>query len=296
MAKKIGSVVATLALVVAGHANAQAVTVTQDHTQLSDTVHMLVPNPATAGNLAVSAGVDGILVVDDQLETSAQSIRDAVEAIQPGRIDFLVNSHYHFDHAGSNAAFGADSTIVAHKSVRMRLAEGREAGARFIQGDRPREALPKLTFEDSVTIHFNGEDIDIIHLQNPAHTDGDAVIFFRGSNVIHLGDQFINLGGFPYIDRDVGGSAVGLRDNLATIMTMIDDHTRIIPGHGPLAMKSDLKNFYDLVADTIDIVAAHKRDGKTLPEIQEAGLPEQYAGASGFIPEGLWIQFIYESL
>ena len=285
-----------LALVIACQANAQEVALTQDHTQLSDTVHLLVPNPATAGNLAVSAGDDGILVVDDQLETSAASIREAVAAIQPGRIDFIVNSHYHFDHAGSNASFGADSTIVAHSSVRMRLAEGREAGARFIQGERPPEALPRVTFDDRVTIHFNGEDIDIIHLPNPAHTDGDAVVFFRGSNVIHTGDQFINLGGFPYIDRDVGGSAVGLRDNLATLLTMIDDHTRIIPGHGPLAMKPDMKAFYDLVADTIDLVAEQKRDGKTLTEIQEIGLPEQYGSAGGFIPEGLWIQFVFESL
>ena len=277
--------------------NAQEVAMTLDHTQLSETVHLLVPNPPMAGNLAVSAGTDGILLVDDQLASSAPTIRAAVADIQTGGIDFLVNSHYHFDHAGSNASFGDDSTIVAHINVRTRLAEGREAGARFIEGERPVAALPKVTFADAVTIHYNGEDIDIVHLPNPSHTDGDAVIFFRGSNVIHTGDQYVNLNGFPYIDRDVGGSAIGLRDNVATLLTMIDDHTRIIPGHGPLAMKPDLQKFHDLVAGTIDFVAAEKRAGKTVVEIQEGGLPAPYAGyGAGFIPETLWIQFVFDSL
>ena len=277
-------------------ANAQDAPVTQVHMQLSDTVHMLTANPANAGNLAVSAGSDGILVVDDQLSTSADSIREAVAKIQPGRIDFIVNTHYHFDHAGSNAAFGNEATIVAHTNVRARLKEGREAGTRFIQGERPPEALPKLTFEDAVTFHFNGEDIDIMHLPNNAHTDGDAVVFFRGSNVLHMGDQYFNLGGFPYIDRDVGGSATGLRDNIAMLLSMIDDHTRVIPGHGPLAMKADLQKHHDFLAATIDFIASAKAEGKTMAEVQDAGLPEQFAVTGGFIPQEAWIQFVFESL
>jgi glyoxylase-like metal-dependent hydrolase (beta-lactamase superfamily II) len=265
--------------------------------RLSDTVYMLEPEPPTVGNLAISAGEDGILMVDDQLMSLTDKIRAAVAEIQPGEITFLVNSHYHFDHAGGNAEFGKESTIVAHHNVRSRLAEGREAGPRFIEGTRPPEALPVITFRESVTFHWNGEDVDVIHLPNPSHTDGDAVVFFRGSNVIHMGDQYINLGGLPYVDRDVGGNALGLRDNMALLLGMIDEETKIIPGHGPLASKPDLQWFHDLLAGTIAFIEAEKNAGRTLEQVQSAGLPDQYKeGTSGFIPHATWIQYVYSSL
>ena len=196
---------------------------------MSDTVYLLLPEPGLAGNLAVSAGEDGILIVDDAMVPVAPKIKAAVAKIQEGRIDFVVNSHYHFDHAGGNAAFGADSAIVAHANVRKRLLENRHAGANFSATPFPSEALPIVTFNESVTLHWNGEAIDVIHFGNPAHTDGDVAIFFRDSNVVHAGDQFPNLGGYPYIDRDVGGSALGLRDNMAQLLKIVDDETKIIP-------------------------------------------------------------------
>ena len=258
-------------------------------TQLSERVYFIEPVPGLAGNLAVSVGEDGILLVDDQM-------MPLTSRIQSGPIDFLVNTHYHYDHAGGNAAFGDVSTLVAHANVRKRLAEGREAGARFIEGERPRQALPVITFKQSVTFHWNGEDVDVIHFPNPSHTDGDSVIYFRRSNVLHTGDQYVNLCGFPYIDRDVGGSATGLRDNIAAILEMIDEETKIIPGHGPLARKGDLKAFHRLVAESIAIVATGREAGMNLAEIQAAGLPDKFSDAKGFMPEAAWIQFVYASL
>ncbi len=269
-----------------------------ERTRLSDTVHLLLPGPGRVGNLAVSAGEDGILIVDDGMIPVAPKIKAAVAEIQEGRIDFVVNSHYHFDHAGGNAAFGADSAIVAHANVRKRLLENRHAGANFSATPFPPEALPIVTFNESVTLHWNGEAIDVIHFGNPAHTDGDAAIFFRDSNVVHAGDQFPNLGGYPYIDRDVGGSALGLRDNMAQLLDIVDDETKIIPGHGPLATKVDLQRYHDYVAETIDFIHRQKSAGKSLEDVQKDGLPEKYApyGNGPLSPEAVWIGYVWASL
>ena len=266
-------------------------------TPLSERIYLLVTDPPRAGNLAVSAGEDGILLVDDTMMPITPRVKAAIAEIQDGEIAFVINTHYHFDHAGGNAAFGEEATIVAHSSVRKRLMEGREWGVVFIEGERPAAALPVLTFDESVTFHWNGEAVDVIHFPNPSHTDGDVVIFFRDSNVVHTGDQYINRNGFPYIDQDVGGTAQGLRDNIASLLEIIDDETTIIPGHGPLATKADLQWFHDVVAETIAHIEGEKRAGKTVEQIQGAGLPEAYEEVgSGFIPEAAWIQAVYTSL
>lgn len=266
-------------------------------TQLTERIYLLVTDPPTAGNLAVSAGEDGIMLVDDTMMPITPRVKAAIAEIQEGGVAFVINTHFHFDHAGGNAAFGEESTIVAHSSVRKRLMEGREWGVVFIEGERPAAALPVLTFDESVTFHWNGETVDVIHFPDPSHTDGDVVIFFRDSNVVHTGDQYINRNGFPFIDLDVGGTAQGLRDNMAKLLEIIDDETTIIPGHGPLARKADLQWFHDVVAETIAHIEGEKRAGKTVEQIQEAGLPEAYEEVgSGFIPEAAWIQAVYTSL
>ena len=159
--------------------------VKQEIIQLSETVYLIVPNPPYGGNLAVSVGDDGILLVDDQMMSMTLGIREAITSLQEGRIEYLINTHYHYDHAGGNEAFGKDSVIVAQHNVHARLAEGREAGARFIEGERPVEALPDITFESDMRFYLNGEAMDVIHFPNKSHTDGDSVIYFRDSNVIN---------------------------------------------------------------------------------------------------------------
>ena len=266
-------------------------------TPLTERIYLLVTDPPTAGNLAVSAGEDGIMLVDDTMMPITPRVKAAIDEIQEGGVAFVINTHFHFDHAGGNAAFGEEATIVAHSSVRKRLMEGREWGVVFIEGERPAAALPVLTFDQSVTFHWNGETVDVIHFPDPSHTDGDVVVFFRDSNVVHTGDQYINRNGFPFIDLDVGGTAQGLRDNMAKLLAIIDDETTIIPGHGPLARKADLQWFHDVVAETIAHIEGEKRAGKTVEQIQDAGLPKAYEEVgSGFIPEAAWIQAVYTSL
>ena len=264
--------------------------------KLSDTVWWVEPVPAYGGNIAVSAGEDGILMVDDQLMPLTDDIKEAVASIQEGKIDFLINSHYHYDHAGGNAAFGEESLIIAHHSVKTRLLERREAGFNFRDEPHPAEAIPVLTFKENVTFDWNGEDIDVIYLGNTSHTDGDVVIFFRESNVIHTGDQYVNLNGYPFIDLPVGGSATGLRDNIAAMLAMIDDDTKVMPGHGPVTTKTELQAYHDRIAATIDIVEKQKLAGKSLDEIQETGLPDEYSKFTGFMTIPTWIQQVFSSL
>ena len=147
-----------------------------------------------------------------------------------------------------------------------------------------------------MSFYWIGEIVDLIHLDNTSHTDGDSVIFFRDSNVVHTGDQYVNLNGFPFIDRDVGGSAIGLRDNIRMLLSMIDHKTQIIPGHGPLANKNDLQNYYKIVSDSIAFIEAHKNTGESLEEIQEIGLPKQCSEVTGFMPAATWIGFVYPDL
>jgi cyclase len=264
--------------------------------KLSDTVWWIEPVPPLGGNLAVSAGEDGILMVDDQMMPMEDGIKAAVAGIQEGKIDFIVNSHYHYDHAGGNAAFGLESLIFAHHSVRTRLLEAREAGTNFRADPHPIEAIPVVTFKENITLHWNGEAIDVMYLGNPSHTDGDALIFFRESNVIHTGDQYVNLNGYPFIDRPVGGSATGLRDNIAAMLALINDDTKVIPGHGPLATKAELQAYHDRLAATIDVVEKQKSAGKSLEEIQQVGLAAEYTTFTGFMPVNNWIQWVFESL
>ena len=264
--------------------------------KLSDTVWWIEPVPAYGGNIAVSAGEDGILMVDDQLMPLTDDIKEAVAGIQKGKVDFLVNSHYHYDHAGGNAAFGEESLILAHHSVRTRLLEAREAGSNFREEPHPAAAIPVVTFNENITFHWNGEAIDVIYIGNTSHTDGDVVIFFRDSNVIHTGDQYVNLNGYPFIDLAVGGSATGLRDNIAGMLALIDDDTKVIPGHGPMTTKAELQAYHDRIAATIDIVEKQKLAGKSIEAIQETGLPDEYSKYTGFMTIPTWIGHVFSSL
>ena len=180
--------------------------------------------------------------------------------------------------------------------MRIRLAAGRQAGSQFINGPRPVEASPVVTFDKNLSFHWNGETVDLVHFENTSHTEGDSVIFFRDSNVVHTGDQYLNINTFPVIDRDVGGSAISLHDNLRMLLQMIDYDTQIIPGHGPLASKSDLQRYYVIVLESIAFIEAQKNHGKSLEAIQTMGLPDQFDGITGYIPASSWIETVYSDL
>ena len=206
----------------------------------------------------------------------------------------MLNTHFHGDHIGSNAFFGDTGTIIAHENVRERLTSPRTRGDRTSPA-MASEGWPVITFDDSLFIHFNGERIRVIHLPN-GHTDGDSVIVFTKSNVVHMGDDFF-AGRFPYVDLDSGGSVQGLTRNIGKVIKQVSPDVKIIPGHGPLSTVDDLKAFHDMLIETTRIVKQAVSSGRSLDEIKTDGLPSKWdEWGSGFIPTERWIETIHKSL
>jgi glyoxylase-like metal-dependent hydrolase (beta-lactamase superfamily II) len=255
-------------------------------------VHVLVSG--VAGNIGVSAGDDGILIVDDQFAPLADKIRKSLEAISAGELVFVVNTHWHQDHTGGNEVFGREATIVAHDLVRKRLLEGSADPTRPVP-PAPAQALPVITYADGITIHFNGEQIDVRHLP-PGHTDGDSMVWFRGSNVVHLGDDFF-ADRFPFVDLSSGGSPQSLADAIGKILEEVPDDVTIIPGHGPVTDKAGLRRYHTMLLDTIAIVREAKAAGRPLAEVEKAGFGDKYASWSlSFINTERWAQILYAGL
>lgn len=247
-------------------------------TQVSGSVHMLT---GAGGNLAVSIGPDGTLLVDDQYAPLAPKIQAAIEVLGGQAPRLVLNTHFHGDHTGGNVAFGSRGVIIAHDNVRRRLLE-EEIG---------RAGLPLVTFADRIRIHFNDDEIDLIHL--PAgHTDGDAFVWFKTANVLHMGDHFFN-GWFPYVDVDSGGTVDGYLANVTRVLDLVPADVRIIPGHGPLANVVELAQFKEVIEQTRDAVRAALGAGQSIDDVVATGLPGQYkAFGSGFITEDRWIRTI----
>jgi glyoxylase-like metal-dependent hydrolase (beta-lactamase superfamily II) len=254
-------------------------------------VHMLM---GRGGNIGVSVGPDGILIVDDQFAPLADKIRAALKGLGEGKLRFLLNTHWHGDHTGSNAVFGKEATIIAHDNVRKRLESGMSASDRTV-APAAKDALPVITFDKSLTVHFNGEEIRAIHYPK-GHTDGDSIIFFTKSNVVHMGDDFFN-GMFPFIDLASGGDVEGYVKNIGDVIPKIPAGAKIIPGHGPLATIDDLKAFHAMLLETVDVVRKQMLAGKTLDDIKKAGMPDKYKSwGAGFVPTDRWITTIHTGL
>ena len=250
---------------------------------VSQNIYML---EGAGGNIGVSVGSDGILIVDNQFAPLAVKIAAALRKLDPGKLKFVLNTHWHGDHTGGNAFFGSDAHIVAHTNVRKRLADSK---------DTKKEALPVITFDHSLSVHFNGEEIKVIHLP-PGHTDGDSVIHFTKANVVHMGDQFF-AGKFPFIDLGSGGDVAGYARNVGEVLKQIPADAKIIPGHGPLATVEDLKTFHAMLVETAGIVSKAKAAGKTLEDVKAAGLPDKWKDwGTGFINTSRWLEIVYNSL
>lgn len=277
---------------IASHARAQ-----QDFSKVQMKARKVAGNiymiEGAGGNIGVSAGADGILIVDDQFAPLADKIRAALKEINPGQLRFVLNTHYHGDHTGSNPVFGKEATIIAHDNVRARLAAEQTVRGQKIPAS-PKEGLPVVTFNQSVSIHFNGEEIRVIHF--PAgHTDGDSVMFFTASNVVHMGDHFF-AGRFPFIDLEHGGTVEGLTRNIESVITRVPADVKIIPGHGPLATLDDLKLYRRMLTETTAHVRKGMSEGKTLAQLKTAGLPDEWkTWGTGFINTGVWIETIFNS-
>jgi glyoxylase-like metal-dependent hydrolase (beta-lactamase superfamily II) len=284
--KKIALLFVSLSLVTSFSSStfAQLEDVKITSTALKGSVHALF---GAGGNIGVSSGKDGILIVDDQYAPLAEKIAAALGQLGSDKPKYIVNTHYHGDHTGTNAFFKEqkDATIFAHHNVRIRLASGEDVNP---------SALPVVTYETGVQFHFNGETIHVFHLP-AAHTDGDSAVWFEQPDVLHTGDLFFNEL-FPYIDLGAGGTVTGYIEAAQNLISRIDDDTIIIPGHGPIANKAQFQEFVNMIIQTNAIVDGMKAMGMSEDDAVAKGLPEKWKKwAWRFITEERWIRTLYNS-
>jgi cyclase len=265
--------------------------VTVKTTNVKGNIYML---QGRGGNIGVSIGSDGILVVDDDYKEVSEKVKAALKLLGSDTPRFIFNTHWHGDHTEGNLVFGKDSIIVAHTNVRTRLSQ-----VNSIFGSKteiyPSIALPMITYDQSLSIHFNGEEIKAVHFAR-GHTDGDSVIFFTKANVVHLGDHFF-LGRFPFIDLENGGSVQGYTNNVGELLKLIPADAKIIPGHGNLGTIADLKSYHEMLIETSALVEKSMKAKKSLDEIKKAGLPAKFkTWGDGFIKTDFWITTLYNGL
>jgi cyclase len=265
-------------------------------TKVAGTVYML---QGAGGNIGASVGDDGIVVVDDQYAPLAEKIQAALKGITDKPVRFIINTHYHHDHTGGNEFFQKQAPIIAHDNVRKRLEEGSMAGyggsIHIEHKPQPKGALPIISFDHDVTVHLNGEDIRALHF--PAgHTDGDSVIYFPKSNVVHMGDDFVTYG-FPFIDIDGGGRIDGMIDGVEKAVAQLPPNVKIIPGHGHVSSLDDVRAYVKMLKDTRAVVADALKKNMTLAQMKEKKILDPWKQYSGdFVSEDVFLETLYNSL
>lgn len=265
-------------------------------TKVAGNVYML---EGSGGNIGVSVGEDGVVIVDDQFAPLADKIRAALRSITTQPLRFIINTHYHSDHAGGNAPLGRDATIIAHDNVRKRLATngvgGNGGSLKFDSPAAPPEALPVLTFERDVTIHLNGEDIRALHFPS-GHTDGDSIVFFPKSNVVHMGDDFVTYG-FPFVDLNGGGSVSGMIAACEAVLSQAPNDVKVIPGHGPVSSLENVRKFVAMLKETRSAVQKGVQSRKTLEQLKQEKVLAPWQKFSGeFVSTDVFIETLFNEL
>ena len=261
---------------------------------VAENVYMLM---GAGGNLGLSVGDDGALLIDSEYAPLTEKVTAAVKAVCKEPIRFVINTHWHFDHVGGNENLAkAGAVVVAHENVRKRMST--EQVLRGI--DRkvppsPTGALPVVTFSDRLRFHWNGDEVEVLHVE-PAHTDGDSIVHFRKANVLHVGDTWFN-GTYPFIDVNAGGSIDGMIRAVDRALALADEKTRVIPGHGPLSGVAELREYRQMLATVRDRVRALIEQGKSREEVIAAqptkDLDEKWGGA--FAPD-MWVGIVYDGM
>lgn len=285
-----------LALVAAAAVPASA---QRDFSKVEIKVEQLSPGVAvligSGGNIGLSHGKDGNVLIDDQFAPLTEKIRAAIATVDPDPVEFVINTHWHGDHTGGNENFGkAGAVIMAHDNVRKRLAAGRPGGDNPVP-PAPEVALPVVTYADGVTIHLNSDTLHIIHVAN-AHTDGDSLVHWQKSDVLHMGDTFFHKISFPFVDLNSGGSIDGMIAAANRGLDLAGPNTRIIPGHGPMASPADLVVYRDMLVDIRTKVAAAIAAGRTLEQIKAARPAAPYGMPDGFITPEKFVEAVFMSL
>lgn len=263
------------------------------HSALAGPLHLL---QGKGGNVLASIGDDGILIVDDDYADYAQAYEDTLQRLaakDEAAPRFVLNTHWHSDHTGSNQYWGErGAVIVAHDNVYRRLSTRQDMKAMGgIVEPSPRAALPLVTYADSMALRFNGGTLEVQHYPR-GHTDGDSVVYFLEQNVVHMGDHFFK-DRFPFVDLVSGGSVAGYLSNVKAVLERIDAATIVVPGHGSVANKEDLQRFVDMLEATTAQVQLRLSEGEMLDDILNSGLGEQWQSwGSGFINEANWIRTV----
>ena len=250
------------------------------------------------GNVGLSVGDDGAWIIDDQFAPLAPKFMASIREVTDAPVRFVINTHWHGDHSGGNAPFAEQGAVIlAHDNVYARMStEQSRPGSDRVTPPSPRMALPVVTYNDRMTMRLNGDTAHVIHVHH-AHTDGDSLIYFEKANVLHMGDTYFN-GLYPFIDTGSGGGINGFIAALDKGLEISDDDTQIIPGHGPMSNKQELQTFRDMMHTIRERVRELKTAGKTLEEVQAAGVSKEWDEALGgvFITPPMLAQFVYDSL
>jgi len=265
-------------------------------TKVSGSVYML---EGAGGNIGASVGEDGIVVVDDQYAPLAEKIQAALKGVTDKPVRFIINTHFHGDHTGGNAYFQKQAPVIAHDNVRKRLEEGGHAGnlGSISMEHKPaaKEALPIITFDHDVTVHLNGEDIRALHFPS-GHTDGDSIIFFPKSNVVHMGDDFVRYG-FPFIDLASGGSVDGMIAAMQEVIPKLPPDVKVIPGHGNVSNLDDVREYVKMLIETRAAVEKGVKQGKTLDQLKQEKVLDPWKKWNGdFITTDSFTETLFNDL
>jgi cyclase len=291
---RLRSIAALFVIVASAPLSAQ-----QDYSKVEIKAEQLAPGVAVlfgaGGNIGVSWGPDGTVLIDDQFAPLTLKIQAAVAKLGATPVKYLINTHWHFDHSGGNENLGkAGALIMAHDNVRVRMAAGGTIAGNATP-PAPPVALPVVTYGDGLKLHLNGDEVRTVYTGG-GHTDGDSIVVWKKANVIHLGDLFMNRVSLPFIDLASGGNAVHLVASLDKAIALTNAQTKIIPGHGPMATQADLIAWRDMIVAVIGSVSKGMRAKMTLDQIKATKPAGKAEVKGGFISGDAFVEAVYQSL